>query len=91
MLVRSELAGVPHLKRVLAGHGYLGREAFAALGGPLFDAHRRADLPLYLRRLASAAPLHVLLRLFGLRVPVDEGEARAAVAPLDLDSSTRWV
>jgi methylase of polypeptide subunit release factors len=85
MLVRSELAGVPRLKRVLAGHGYLGREAFEALGGPLFDAHRRADLPLYLRRLASAAPLHVLLRLFGLRVPVDEAEARAAVAPLDLD------
>jgi hypothetical protein len=38
MLVRSELAGVPRLKRVLAGHGYLGRETLEALGGPLIAA-----------------------------------------------------
>ena len=84
MLVRSEVAGVARLKRILARHGYLGPEALAALGEPLSDAHRRTDLPLYLRRLASTAPLPVLLRLFGLLVPVSEEEARAAVAPLEL-------
>jgi len=84
MPIRAEAPGVPGLKAVLARHGYLGPEALAALGGPVGESHRRLDLPLYLRRLGSPAPLHVLIRLFGLFVPVGEAEARAALAPLDL-------
>ncbi|HEX9243771.1 MAG TPA: methyltransferase [Anaeromyxobacter sp.] len=70
------------LKTVFTQHGYLGPEAMAALGGAFGESHRRVDLPLYLRRLATPRPLHVLIRLFGLFAPVNEAEARGALAPL---------
>jgi len=85
MPLRPDIPGVSRLKAILAGHGYLGPEALAALGGPLAGAHRRVDLPVYLRRLPPGAPLSALVRLFGLFAPVGEREAREAVAPIELD------
>lgn len=82
MPVREDARCVDRLKAVFAQRGYLGAEATAALGGAAGQTHRRVDLPLYLRRLATPEPLHVLVRLFGLLVPVGEADARAALAPL---------
>jgi methylase of polypeptide subunit release factors len=85
MSVRADAPCVDGLKAVFARRGYLGVEAMAALGGALGETHRRVDLPLYLRRLATPEPLHVLIRLFGVFAPVSEAEARAALAPLGLE------
>lgn len=82
-MLRSDVAAVPRLKGVLAGHGYLA-QALPDPGRAPGRADQRLDLPLHLRRLASPAPLPVLLRLFGLGVPVPEEQARAALAPLTL-------
>jgi SAM-dependent methyltransferase len=73
------------LRRLLATHGYAGPEAAEALGAPIGSEHRGADLPLYLRRLSGARPLHTLVRLFGLCVTVPEEDARAALAPLSVE------
>lgn len=87
MPVREDAPCVDRLKAVFAGHGYLDGRATAALGGALTgETHRRVDLPLYLRRLASPEPLHVLIRLFGLFTSVGEPEARAALAPLGVEA-----
>lgn len=57
------------------------------MGSGFGPNHLRADLPLYLRRLASPEPLNVLIKLFGLYVAVGEDEARAAFAPMTLDEA----
>lgn len=82
----ASVPAVSRLKAVLEGHGYTGPAALEVLGTRLGEGHARVDLPVYLRRLATPAPLHVLIRLFGLFVPVTEDEARGAFAPLDLDA-----
>ncbi|HVL98583.1 MAG TPA: methyltransferase [Egibacteraceae bacterium] len=46
----------------------------------------RPNLAYYLRRLAEPTPLHTLVRLFTLNVTVAEDEARAALAPVPLES-----
>jgi SAM-dependent methyltransferase len=78
-------ARIDRLRRLLDTHGYAGPEAAEALGAPIGSEHRGTDLPLYLRRLADARPLHTLVRLFGLCVSVSEEDARAAFAPLPLE------
>jgi len=78
-------ARIDRLRQVLDAHGYAGPETAAALGAPIGSEHRGTDLPLYLRRLADARPLHTLVRLFGLCVSVSEEDARAAFAPLLLE------
>jgi methylase of polypeptide subunit release factors len=85
MPVRADVPCVERLKAVLAERGYLDARATAALGLAIGASHRRTDLPLFLRRLAPAEPLHVLIRLFGLFTPAGEDEARAALAPLALE------
>ena len=76
---------IDRLRRLLDTHGYAGPEAEEALGAPIGPEHRGTDLPLYLRRLADARPLHTLIRLFGLYATVPEEDARAAFAPLALE------
>jgi SAM-dependent methyltransferase len=78
---------VARLRVALETHGYLGPEAERVLGAPFGEHHLRADLPLYLRRLAAPRPLHGLVKLFGLYVPVPEDEARASLAPLSLEEA----
>ena len=73
-------------RRVLDTHGFAGAAVPAALGGTMrSDFHLRVDLPLYLRRLAAPAPLNTLIKLFVLDQWVEEGEARRALAPLEVD------
>jgi SAM-dependent methyltransferase len=85
MLDSERRDGIARLRAALEARGYLRPEASEELG----SAARRADLPLYLRRLAAPTPRNTLVRLFGLHVPVPEGEARAALDPLDLEEAGR--
>lgn len=71
------------LRQVFDAVGYTGAAAYQALGAELGPNHRRMDLPLYLRRLAAPAPLHTLIKLFGLYLWVPEAELRQVVAPLE--------
>jgi SAM-dependent methyltransferase len=82
----GEAADLPRLKSVLESHGFLGGAVREALGAEIGPAHLRADLPLYLRRLAAPKPLHALVKLFSLRQWLDGREAEAAVAPVSIDS-----
>jgi len=77
--------GVDRLREVLSTQGFLHTDLDRVLGVAFGPGHLRSDLPLYERRLASPAPLHTLVKLFGLYVDVGEDDARAAFAPLGLD------
>lgn len=84
MLDWTARAEIERLRAVLAARGYAdGVER--VLGEAPGASHRRGDLPLYLRRLVAPLPLHTLIKLFGLYVPVSEAEACAAFAPMTLD------
>jgi SAM-dependent methyltransferase len=87
MLDPERCAGIARLRSALEAKGYLRPEAADALGVPFGSEPQRVDLPLYLRRLAAPRPLHALIKLFALHVPVPEAQARAALAPLTLDEA----
>lgn len=87
MLDTGNPKAVARLRAALETHGYLGPEAERVLGPSFGEHHLRTDLPLYLRRLAEPRPLHVLVKLFGLYVPVGEDEARASLDPLGLEEA----
>jgi SAM-dependent methyltransferase len=74
---------VARLKAQLVRQGYLG-QALGAPGKPPHGGDNRVDLPLHLARLRAPSPLAVLLRLFGLMVPVTEAQATEALAPIPL-------
>lgn len=80
-------AAVAALREVLDRHGFTSAAAVNALGPPLpfGSGHLRDDVPSYLRRLASPAPLNTLIRLFVLGCSVDQDLASQAFAPLHLD------
>jgi SAM-dependent methyltransferase len=80
-----EAPGVGRLREVLSTQGFLHTDLDRVLGVAFGPGHLRSDLPLYERRLASPAPLHTLIKLFGLYVDVPEDDACAAFAPLRLD------
>ena len=84
MLDPERVGAIARFRAALEDSGYLRPEAAQALGVAFGSEPRRIDLPLYLRRLDPDSPLHTLIRLFALHVPVAEAEARAALAPLDL-------
>jgi methylase of polypeptide subunit release factors len=79
--------GIARLRSALEAHGYVRPDAAEALGVPFGSEPRRGDLPLYLRRLLPPTPLHALVKLFALHVPVTEAEARAGLAPLSLEEA----
>jgi methylase of polypeptide subunit release factors len=87
MLDPEHREGIVRLRAALEAHGYVRPEAAEALGVPFGSEPRRTDLPLYLRRLAAPEPLHALVKLFALHVPVPEAEARAGLAPLSLEEA----
>jgi hypothetical protein len=68
--------------------GYTDDGFRAALGTNSALTPTPAQLPLWLCRTRGGTPLHTLIRLFFLGVPVDVGAARRAVEPLALDD---WV
>jgi hypothetical protein len=80
----AEAAVVARLKSVIAAHGFLGPPARQTLGPEIGRAHLRADLPLYMRRLAAPTPLNTLVKLFSLDQSVGEEAAAAALAPVPL-------
>ena len=75
---------IARFRGILEANGYLDKAA-EMLGSSLGGAHLRADLPLYLRRVAAPEPLNILMRLFAFYVPVSEEHARIAFAPMTLD------
>jgi SAM-dependent methyltransferase len=87
MLDPERRDGIARLRSALEAHGYLRPEAAEALGVPFGSEPRRVDLPLYVRRLAAPRPLHALVKLFALHIPVPEAQARAALAPLALEAA----
>lgn len=87
MLDPERRDAIARLRSALEAHGYVRPEAAEALGVPLGSEPRRVDLPLYVRRLAAPRPLHALVKLFALHVPVPEAEARMALAPLSLEEA----
>jgi SAM-dependent methyltransferase len=87
MLDPEHHEGIARLRAALEAHGYVRPEAAEALGVPFGSEPRRVDLPLYLRRLAAPTPLHALVKLFALHVPVPEAQARAGLAPLCLEAA----
>jgi hypothetical protein len=68
--------------------GYTDEGFRAALGSSGVLTPTPTQLPLWLCRTRGDTPLHTLIRLFFLGVPVDAGVARRAVAPMPLDA---WV
>ncbi len=87
-MLDHELRGeIARLRSALESRGYLRPEAAQAIGVPIGDDPRRIDLPLDLRRLDKSSPLHTLIRLFALHVPVEEADARVALQPLELDEA----
>jgi methylase of polypeptide subunit release factors len=87
MLDPEHCDGIARLRSALEAHGYLRPEAAKALRVPFGSEPRRTDLPLYLRRLAAPEPLHALIKLFALHVPVPEAEARGGLEPLRLEEA----
>ena len=82
----SNLSTIASLRSVLDRHGFTSTAVGDAIGAALFgQAHRRDDLPVYLRRLESPTPLNTLIKLFALDRGVDQSRAAQALAPLDLD------
>jgi SAM-dependent methyltransferase len=75
------------LRAALEVAGYARPEAARVLAAPADSEPRRIDLPLYLRRLDADSPLHTLIRLFALHVPVPEAAARRALGPLGLEEA----
>jgi SAM-dependent methyltransferase len=82
MLDFGRTDGIARLRSAFEARGYLRPEAAAALGVAFGSEPKRVDLPLYLRRLDPESPLHTLIRLFALHLPVREAEARRALDPL---------
>ncbi|MFN8500049.1 MAG: class I SAM-dependent methyltransferase [Anaerolineae bacterium] len=66
---------------VLRRHNYTPDGLLAALGEEEGAPFRRVEIPIYLRRLTNA-PLHHLIRLFLLGVPVERDALAEALAPL---------
>ncbi len=87
MLDPNAVQSIAQFRRVLESRGYLDPEASEILGTGFGPNHLRADLPLYLRRLAGLEPLNVLIKLFGLYMAVGEEEARNAFAPMTLEEA----
>ncbi|MEO8682036.1 MAG: methyltransferase [Vicinamibacterales bacterium] len=83
----TDRQAVAELRAVLDRHGYTATGVTDALGAalPFNKSHLRDDLPLYLRRLTVPTPINTLVKLFVLDRWVDQADAAAALAPLDLD------
>jgi methylase of polypeptide subunit release factors len=84
LLDPGAVESIARFRQILEAQGYLGPKVAEILGSGFGPNHLRADMPLYLRRLAAPEPLNVLMKLFGLSVAVGEEEARAAFAPMTL-------
>src|SRR5579872_4302342 len=81
----EQRSAIAAFRGLLDTHGFATAAVPAALGGALrSDFHLRADLPLYLRRLAGPAPINTLIKLFVLDQVVDAALVAEAVAPLDI-------
>jgi methylase of polypeptide subunit release factors len=82
----SDPSAIAALRTVLEHHGFMGSAVADAIGAPPFgQAHKRDDLPLYLRRIEAPTPINTLIKLFVLDRSVDETRAARALAPVDLD------
>ena len=74
LLDPGAVESIARFRQILESGGYPGPKATEILGSGFGPNHLRADMPLYLRRLAAPEPLNILIKLFGLYVAVGEEE-----------------
>jgi len=75
-----------HARDVLLRANYTPEGMGETLGSAAALTAQSADTPLWLRRTSGDEPLHTLIRLFLLNVPVEPGKARHALAPMSLEA-----
>jgi hypothetical protein len=75
---------IGQLRSILETHDYSESGLRKALAQEDGRPSVRADLPLYLKRVAVHNPLNTLVKLFSLHTRVGEDEARESFAPLSL-------
>jgi methylase of polypeptide subunit release factors len=80
----TDLSAIALFAEILRRHNYTPYALFEALGEDHGTTLNRVDIPLYLRRLRDT-PLHHLIRLFLLGVPVERAALTTALAPLSSD------
>ncbi len=85
----SDPAAIRALDTLLRRHNYTPNGLLEALGESDSGAFKRVEIPIYLRRLGNA-PLHTLIRLFLLGVPVERDDLVAALAPLTPETLVAW-
>ena len=84
----ADPSAVLRLREALWAAGYSSEGVRAAVDADGSGVTPRSvDLPLLLRRLPPDRPLHLLVRLFLLAVPVPRAAADAALSPLGLDDA----
>ena len=80
-------AAIVRFRQVLEKVNYPGPSVRDVLGKEIGGGHLRADLPLYLRRMAQPTPLNLLIKLFSFSLPVTREEAQTALDPLTLEEA----
>ncbi|MEZ5581613.1 MAG: hypothetical protein R3F37_01455 [Candidatus Competibacteraceae bacterium] len=73
-------------REVLLSADYTPEGMGRTLGSAGVLTAQSADAPLWLRRTTGDEPLHTLIRLFLLNVPVEADKARHTLAPMQLDT-----
>ena len=82
-------AAILELRRLLDAAGYTVEGVPRALGLDGAFTRESAEIPYYVRLLPPGEPISALVKLFLLDVPVERGDAAAALAPLGLDRAER--
>ena len=83
-LVTTDVETIEGLARVFDAHR-LNQTGLNEALGQAAQRLDRADIPLYERRLAAPTPLNTLLKLFTLRLWIEEPAACEAFAPVSLE------
>ncbi len=76
---------LPALRRVFESAGYSAEGLVRALGPTDLPAQVSPDMPYFLGLTRDRTPLHTLIRLFLLNVPVPAADAAAAFAPVPVE------
>lgn len=83
----DDRSAILRFRQVLEKVNYPGPSVRDVLGKEIGGGHLRADLPLYLRRMAQPTPLNLLIKLFSFSLPVTRAEAQTALDPLTIEEA----
>lgn len=86
-LACDDAAAIALFRRALEENNFTESGLRDALGPDMSPHLKRADLPLYERRLSGPSSRNTLIKLFTLELPVGEDAARTALAPLGLEGA----